>query len=90
MKKLRTLRDNKAIWFVVRDIMKELGYSRQTHPERVISSIPIEWKTLKRVLTNGGVQFMWCVSEDGLKYLCEHCCRPMTETLTVALGVRIS
>jgi prophage antirepressor-like protein len=86
MGNLRVLKDDKGFWVVVRDVMRELGYSKQTHPERVIKSIPSEWKILRRVLTDGGAQPMWCISKEGLKYLCERCCRPLTETLSDVLS----
>jgi prophage antirepressor-like protein len=86
LKSLRIIRDDKIIWFVVRDVMRELGYAKSTHPERVIESVPNEWKMMRRILTKGGAQLMWCISVNGLKYLCEHCCRSMSDSLAAEIS----
>jgi prophage antirepressor-like protein len=90
MKKLRILRDTGTIWFVVRDVMQELGYSNQTHTERVIESVPVEWKALRRVMTNGGAQRVWCISAEGLLHLSKRTCRSLPGRMVFALRLLTS
>ena len=85
VKSLRIVRQGKTFWFVGRDVLTELGYSPTTKVDRVIADVPLEWKGLQRVMTAGGAQEMWCLTAQGLQYIAEHTCRPLTEELEAAV-----
>jgi anti-repressor protein len=55
-------------WWVVKDISIALGYADSSDPNKLVMSVPDEWKGRKRIPTPGGVQEMSCLSEQGLYF----------------------
>lgn len=55
-------------WWVVKDVAQVLGYAESSDPNKLVQSVPEEWKGRKRIPTPGGMQEMSCLSEQGLYF----------------------
>ena len=65
---VRTVMIGGDIWFVAKDVMNALGYSKTSKPGMVISHLPDEWKGVNRIDTLGGKQEISMISEQGLYF----------------------
>ena len=61
---VRTLEENGNIWFVVKDVVKALEYTK--YKSRWFHFVPDMYKSKKRLLTTNGEQDMLCLTEEGL------------------------
>lgn len=70
---VRTIQDEKGIWFVAKDVAQALDYSETSNPARLFSAVPEIWAGVKRIHTrseNGVEQEreMLCLTEQGLYF----------------------
>ena len=67
---VRSFNDNGEIWFVAKDIAQALEYSEATitNMDKTIAHVPEIWKGRYPIPTPGGVQYMLCLSENGVYF----------------------
>lgn len=77
-KSIRVLNVDGLPWFTAKDVMQALDYSENSLNTIVqkIAHIPEEWKALHPMLTPGGVQEAWCLSEPGLYFFVNRSDKP--------------
>jgi len=77
-KSIRVLSVDGLPWFTAKDVMKALDYSENSLNTIVqkIAHVPEEWKALHPMLTPGGMQEAWCLSEPGLYFFVNRSDKP--------------
>jgi len=57
-------------WFVAKDVAEALEYAPGTisNIDKTIAHVPDEWKGRYPIPTLGGIQELWCLSEQGLYF----------------------
>lgn len=77
-KSIRVLNIAGNPWFAAKDVMQALDYSDNSLNTIVqkIAHVPEEWKALHPMLTPGGVQEAWCLSEPGLWFFVNRSDKP--------------
>jgi prophage antirepressor-like protein len=64
---------------VAKDVAAALGYPASTivtSTSKLLQHVPEEWKGKKPILTPGGTQEMWCLSEQGLCFFLNRSDKP--------------
>lgn len=66
----RFFMENGELHFVAKDVAEALEYESASlsNMKTLIGAVPEEWKGRKRIMTLGGMQEMWCLSEQGLYF----------------------
>ncbi len=77
-KSIRVLNLDGAPWFVAKDVMLALDYA-ETSVNNVAdrtAHVPDEWKGHHPIVTPGGTQELWCLSEPGLYFFVNRSDKP--------------
>lgn len=77
-KSIRVFSLNGAPWFVAKDVMLALEYT-ETSANNVAdrtAHVPKEWKGRHPIVTPGGTQELWCLSEPGLYFFVNRSDKP--------------
>ena len=66
------------LWWVAKDVAEVLGYSDASVQgiNKLIGLVPEDWKGRKPIPTPGGVQDMFCLSEQGLYFFLNRSDKP--------------
>ena len=66
--KIRVVVIDGVAWYVARDVLAALGYSRKSlgNVGTTISHISEDWKARKRIASLKGKQDTWCLTREGL------------------------
>lgn len=66
--RVRTLLIEEQPWFVAKDIISSLEYSKASSPAKLVEHVPQQWKGVNPIHTPGGVQKVLMLSEQGLYF----------------------
>lgn len=77
-REIRVLTVNNEPWFVAKDVLSALEYAESSLANILdrISHVPDEWKGRHPIVTLGGSQELWCLSEPGLYFFLNRSDKP--------------
>lgn len=66
-----------VLWFVAKEVAKELGYSENASTSAIFAHVPNIWKGVRPIDTLGGKQDMLCLKEQGLYFFLARSDKPL-------------
>lgn len=77
-REIRVITVNDETWLVAKDVLYALDYSESSlaNIQDRISHVPDEWKGRYPIVTLGGTQELWCISEQGLYFFLNRSDKP--------------